>query len=156
MSSSGPEVDGRTYVGAYALCLDQTDRILLCRLSRACHEAGYWTLPGGGIAWGESPEEAVQRELAEETGLQTLGTPVVSSIFSTVYPGVDSPAEGRLSPLHYLAIVFDIREVAGDLRPEEDGSTDLCAWFTQEEAEELPLVALAQHALGVVRGSSHQ
>ena len=36
----------------------------------AYHYPGEWMMPQGGIAAGESPAEAMQRELLEETGLQ--------------------------------------------------------------------------------------
>jgi ADP-ribose pyrophosphatase YjhB (NUDIX family) len=42
-------------------------RILLCRQEKPGKE--YWLLPGGGVKYGESLLEALERELAEEIGI---------------------------------------------------------------------------------------
>jgi 8-oxo-dGTP pyrophosphatase MutT (NUDIX family) len=52
-----------------ALLLDPDDRVLLVRFVNPETEAGFWTTPGGGIKPGESREDAIRRELLEETGL---------------------------------------------------------------------------------------
>lgn len=50
-------------VAAYALCLDGKN-ILLTRFSAPGNpDHGKWTLPGGGMEWGESPLDTVRREL---------------------------------------------------------------------------------------------
>jgi len=46
-------------------------QVLLIRKARGPY-AGLWDLPGGGIEFGESPEEAVLREFQEETGLAVV------------------------------------------------------------------------------------
>jgi ADP-ribose pyrophosphatase YjhB (NUDIX family) len=56
-------------VAAYNVCLDGEGRLLLCRLSAITEAPGAWTLPGGGIDFGEHPEAGAIRELREETGL---------------------------------------------------------------------------------------
>lgn len=56
-----PQVNYRDRPGAYALLLNPAG--LLARVSLP---QGYF-LPGGGIEKGETPEEAVLREIAEET-----------------------------------------------------------------------------------------
>ena len=40
-------------VGAYGVCLDADRRILLCRLTAITSRPGWWTLPGGGVDFGE-------------------------------------------------------------------------------------------------------
>ena len=59
-----------------------------------------FSLPGGGLRHGETAEEAVVRELREETGLETLSlTPLpwcrTSDTYNT-YPVFDIEAEGTL------------------------------------------------------------
>ena len=48
---------------------DDEGRILLARLSAIEVDVGAWTLPGGGVDFGEHPDAAAIRELEEETGL---------------------------------------------------------------------------------------
>jgi ADP-ribose pyrophosphatase YjhB (NUDIX family) len=56
-------------VAAYGLVLNDR-RIVLCRISDELPEhSGKWTLPGGGIEFGEHPVDAMVREVREETGL---------------------------------------------------------------------------------------
>jgi 8-oxo-dGTP diphosphatase len=58
-----------TRVAAYSLVVDD-GRILLCRLlEHVVGNVGDWTLPGGGIDFGEDPRDAAVREVFEETGL---------------------------------------------------------------------------------------
>ena len=96
---------------------------------------------GGGLEFGEPPEEAVLRELAEESGYQgeVVGLADVKDRVVT-----DSEGGGRM---HAIRIVYRVRVIGGDLRDEIDGSTDTCGWFTLEEASRLNLGGLARHAL---------
>ena len=128
-----------TRVAAYGI-LKQDAKILLCRISdRVPHSVGKWTLPGGGIEFGESPEQAMIREVREETGL--CATPVDVA-------GVDSlVVRNEECTRHGIRIIYNARHEPGALVFEQDGSTDCCRWFTQEEACKLPLVALAKVGL---------
>jgi 8-oxo-dGTP pyrophosphatase MutT (NUDIX family) len=52
-----------------ALVVDAEDRVLLVRFESPVSRRSWWITPGGGIDPGESAEEALRRELIEETGL---------------------------------------------------------------------------------------
>ena len=132
---------GRTRVGAYAICRDEASRILLCRLADWVGASGLWILPGGGIDFGESPGRAVLRELAEESGYdgEVVG---LAGVFDHVYPELD---EGR--PLHSVEIIYRVRITGGALRDEIGGSTDRCAWFSDEDLADLPLGLIVRRVL---------
>ena len=50
---------------AYVLCRDNAGRILLTRFALAGHpDSGKWTMPGGGMEWGEDPIETAARDVA--------------------------------------------------------------------------------------------
>jgi ADP-ribose pyrophosphatase YjhB (NUDIX family) len=131
---------GRTRVGGYALCTDEEGRVLLARLSAIEIDVGAWTLPGGGIQFGEHPDAAVIRELEEETGY--VGEiEAVAGVFSHVYRQ-SRAAEGV--DLHFLGILYHVRLVGGALRDEVDGTTDTARWFRRDELADLRLVEIAQ------------
>lgn len=68
----GPEGEGRIIVAAGAVILDPQDRVLLVRHKpeREGFWKGKWICPGGRVEFGESLEDAVAREVDEETGLK--------------------------------------------------------------------------------------
>jgi len=48
---------------------DEHGRVLIAQRPAGKHMAGYWEFPGGKIVPGESSEQALGRELAEELGV---------------------------------------------------------------------------------------
>lgn len=62
-----------------AVITDARGRILLARRTEGRDLAGRWEFPGGKQEPGESPEEALVRELREELGIEArVGEPIIS------------------------------------------------------------------------------
>jgi 8-oxo-dGTP diphosphatase len=135
----------RTRVSAHGLCLGD-DALLLVRLSSGLANAGRWTLPGGGLDWGEHPVDALRRELHDETGL-TGEVGAIAGVFSDTFR-FGAARDG--DEWHFLSVVYTVTPVAGDLVHEADGSTDRAAWVPLAEAGGLPLVPLARYGLDLI------
>ena len=90
-----------------AIVNDDTGRLLLVRRGHE-PEAGRWSLPGGRVNAGESDQQAVVREVHEETGLWVEPGALVGA--------VERPAPGGavFDIYDYAASVSDGRLVAGD------------------------------------------
>ena len=73
---------------------------------------GKWALPGGFVEYGEKVEDAVLREIREETGLMTG----INKIFG-VYSDPNRDPRG-----HTVSIVFLLEIIAGDLKGSDDAS----------------------------------
>ena len=125
--------DGWTRVAAYCVVEDAEGRILLCRLSIDELEHAKWTLPGGGLDFGEDPQAAAIRELEEETGLHGTVAALLG-IDSRVY----RPNATRPEPLHGIRIVYRVDAEDGEVRHELTGRRP--SGMVHARAQAVPLV----------------
>lgn len=106
-----------------AVIRDAAGRILLIKRG---HEPGMglWSVPGGRVEPGETDEQAVVREVREETGLEVACGPLLGAIER---PGT---AGTILQISDYRAVV-----TGGELVPGDDAAD--ARWLTLQEAAEL-------------------
>ncbi|GIF19371.1 hypothetical protein Ate02nite_21010 [Paractinoplanes tereljensis] len=134
--------------GAYAAATDPDGRILLARIAEGYPGAGLWHLAGGGTDHGETPEQALARELIEETSQHGRVTGLLG--VSHRYDATALGPEGVPIDWHVIRVLFRVHvdvptgpvvtEAAG-------GSTAEAGWFTRAEVDRLPLTELAREAV---------
>lgn len=66
--------------------LERNGKILICRRRPDQSHALQWEFPGGKVEPGESPEDALVRELSEELGIEAGVGPRIAS-YEYAYPG---------------------------------------------------------------------
>lgn len=91
-------------------------------------DTGEWCTPGGAIELNETLEDALRREIKEETNLD-IENPKLFDIRANVhmvYPNQDE--------VYYTDIVYEISEFSGELKPDEE-SREL-AFFALDELPE--------------------
>ena len=126
-------------VRAYGI-LVRDDAVALVRSSNPQHVPPLWWLPGGGIDFGESPEETLTREFKEETGLDVTG----ATLFSVTS---DVRKRDNGDRIHTVRIIYTVTWLSGELTHEVHGTTDHAAWYPLEQLEALNLADYARDAI---------
>ncbi|MFF3540903.1 (deoxy)nucleoside triphosphate pyrophosphohydrolase [Streptomyces platensis] len=132
----------RVVVGG-AVC--ERGRLLAARRSAPPALAGRWELPGGKVEDGETPEQALERELREELGVEAEALERI-------------PGEWILRP-GYVLQVWTARLLSGEPRPLQDhdelrwllpGEENQVDWLDQDR----PAVAEAMRRLAAPAGAT--
>ena len=154
-TGAGPEGPGLTHaqrkgivphqrVAAYAVVVER-GRLLLTQLAPRTGAAGRWNLPGGGIDPGESPEAAVVREVAEETG-QVVDAVRLVDVMSQHWVG---RSQRGLEDYHAVRLLHTAR-CPRPTRPvvhDVGGSTSDARWVPLHDLGSFEVVASVQVAL---------
>lgn len=127
-------MDFDTRTACYAV-ITRDDEVLLTHYVTSGGATG-WTLPGGGLELGETPDECCLREVFEETGyrvrLDDLATARNHWISAEER---EWPVGDR--PLQALQLIYRATITSGDLVCEVDGSTDDVRWVRRDEVDGL-------------------
>jgi ADP-ribose pyrophosphatase YjhB (NUDIX family) len=133
-----------TSVRSYGVLID-AGRVAMVRSSNPRHSPPLWWLPGGGIDFGEAPEDTLIREFHEETGL-IVQRPVLLGVTS------DVRRRDNGDKIHTVRILFTVELAGGELHHEVHGTTDHAAWFELGELESMNLAEYARAAIASAQG----
>ncbi|HYZ48122.1 MAG TPA: (deoxy)nucleoside triphosphate pyrophosphohydrolase [Sphingomonas sp.] len=139
-----PPCDSLLIVVAAALV--HSDGLVLVQ-QRAPHRsmAGLWEFPGGKVELGETPEQALVRELAEELGIGLAAETLTPAAF----------ASERLGDRHMLLLLYTARAWRGEPQPLDASAI---RWVSLDEMRSLAMppadVPLVEALAGLLRPGS--
>lgn len=117
-------------VGVGVIC-SRNGKVLLLHRAHA-HGAGSWSMPGGHLEFGETPEDCALREMLEETGVHGVH-PRFVALTNDIFP-----KEGK----HYITIWMQV-DYAGGIAaltaPEESTEVGWFDWKTLPQPLFIPL-----------------
>ncbi len=135
----------RPLLGVGAVIFDGS-RVLLIQRGQEPLK-GWWTLPGGLVETGERLDQALRREVLEETGL-VVEPLTVAAIFERIMPDEDGRTE-----YHYVIIDYLCRPAGGALAYGSDVAD--ARWVEREELHTLRIAPgtppVIEKALGIWR-----
>jgi ADP-ribose pyrophosphatase YjhB (NUDIX family) len=133
-------------VGVGGVVVDDGRTLLIRRGSQPLK--GEWSIPGGLLEVGETLEQGVTRELAEETGL-TVRVVELIEVFERIFPAPPkadgSPGDAARPQYHFVILDYLCEIRGGTLSAGSDASE--FAWAREEELSKFDLTAAVTRVL---------
>ncbi len=128
-------------VGVGAAIFNREGKLFLTlRGKKAKNERGKWEIPGGSVEFGETLEEAINREIKEEHGIDIQVIELLD-VCSHIIPDEHQ---------HWVSPTYVCKIIRGEPKILEPEKCDAIGWFTPEETTKLPLSIVTQHDLSVL------
>ena len=124
-------------VSAVAL-IDQDGRILIAKRPDGKSMSGLWEFPGGKVELGETPEQALVRELSEELGIKTWNSCLAPMTF----------ASHAYEDFHLLMPLFVCRKWEGIVIPKEEQELK---WVYSSELKNYPMPPADKPLIPILR-----
>ncbi|CAG7574138.1 ADP-ribose pyrophosphatase YjhB (NUDIX family) [Barrientosiimonas humi] len=124
-------------VAAYAVVRSERG-LLLTEFSARTARPGTWGLPGGGVEPGEEPDQAVVREVWEESG-QHIRLEEPLDVLSQHWVG--RAPDGLVEDFHAVRLVYRawVEEPTDPVVHDVGGTTESAAWVEEHELAGLPV-----------------
>jgi ADP-ribose pyrophosphatase YjhB (NUDIX family) len=103
-------------------------------------------LPGGGLDWGEKPEEGIRREVKEEMGLEVISVAKQPAYLTTTQRDSDGAWTAN--------VLFETKVVNFNFTPSSE-CVDI-KFVTKEEALELNLFTTVKKFIEVLNFDNHK
>jgi len=140
------EYPSQPTVGVGGVVIDK-DRALLIRRAGPPLE-GEWSIPGGTLELGETLEQGVVRELAEETGLAVKVLELLE-VFERIFPAPanadGAPGDAARPRYHFVILDYLCEMQGGNLCAGSDALE--VAWAREEELLKFDLTVAVRRVL---------
>jgi ADP-ribose pyrophosphatase YjhB (NUDIX family) len=144
--TSRREYPDQPMVGVGGVVIDDGRTLLIRRASPPLK--GEWSIPGGLLEVGETLQQGVMRELAEETGLEVLVIELIE-VFERIFPAppnADGTPGDATRPQYHFVILDYLCEIRGGTLSAGSDALEF-AWAREEDLAKFDLTVAVMRVL---------